>query len=249
MKIENICIITDFDHTITAHTSKSTWDVLEMSKSIPQKCREECQKNRQYYLPKEKDYKISFAKKSEYMKEWLEKNLDIFVKCHITEEDIKEISTAKDCMSLRKEAKSFFEYASENNIPIIIVSAGIADIIENFLFANNLFTKNVHVISNKLKYEDGRLIGLENESIHSLNKSKVKFPSSVKSTIEKKEKIYLFGDNVEDTLLTPKDKETQTFKIGFLDRSAKLEEFQKAFDKVIKNGTFKDVLRIIKNNE
>ena len=246
IKIKNICIITDFDHTITSKESKSTWDVLELSEKIPKKYQKQFQKNKNYYLPKEKDYKISFKKKSYYMKKWSEKNLKIFTKCQITKEDIIKMSN-ENCMTFRKEAKNLFKFANTNDIPIIIVSAGIKDVIENFLSRNNLLTKNVHIISNKLKYRENKLIGLENKLIHLLNKSKVKLPKNLKKIIKTKRKIYLLGDNIEDALLIPKGKEKVTTKIGFLENE-NIKEYKKVFDKVLKNGTFKEVLSIIKEN-
>ena len=246
IKIKNICIITDFDHTITTHDSKSSWDVLEMVKSLSDELREECQNNRNYYLPKEKDYKISFYKKSKYMKEWLEKNLNVFVKSKITEDEIKGVSKNKNCMKLRKDTNDLFKYAYKNKIPIIIISAGIEDIIKNFLLENKLLTENVYIISNKLKFKSKIISGIKNKPFHSLNKSKVKYPHKIKEIIKEKDKIFLLGDNIEDTLVTLKGKEKSTVKIGFLNKEKNREEYQKSFDVVLKNGTFKEVLNILK---
>lgn len=234
IKIKNICIITDFDHTITAHDSKSSWDVLEMVKSLSNELKEECQKNRSYYLPKEKDCKISFSKKSKYMKEWLEKNLNIFVKSKITEEEINEVSKKKNCMKLRKNTKDLFIFAQKNKIPIIIISVGIKDIIKNFLLENKLLTENVYIISNKLKFKSKIISGIKDKPVHSLNKSKVKYPRKIKEIIKEKDKIFLLGDNIEDTLLTPKGKEKSTVKIGFLNKEENREEYQKSFNNVLK---------------
>ena len=53
-------------------------------------------------------------------------------------------------MILRKGVKEFLKYTYQNNIPVIIISAGITDIIENFLKANNCLYDNVHIILNKI---------------------------------------------------------------------------------------------------
>jgi len=218
-----------------------------MAKSLSKELKEECQNNRNYYLPKEKDYKISFSKKSKYMKEWLEKNIHIFIKSKITEEDIKEVSKDKNCMKLRKNAIDLFNYANKHKIPIIIISAGIEDIIENFLKANNLLNENVHIISNRLKYKDKKISGIKNKPVHSLNKSKIKYPNKIKKIINEKDKIILLGDNIEDTLLTPKGKEKSTVKIGFLNKEEHRQNYQKSFDIILKDRSFKEVLNIVKN--
>lgn len=246
IKIKNICIITDFDHTITTKNSKSSWDVLEMSKAIPKELKKECQNNREYYLPKERDYKISFSKKSKYMEQWLEKNLKVFIKSKITEEEIIEISKDKNCMTLRKNVKDLFELAKIKSIPIIVVSAGIEDIIKNFLLANDLLNEKVFIISNKLKYKNNVISGLKNRPIHSLNKSKTKYPHKIRKIVNKTNKIFLLGDNIEDTLLTPKEKEELTVKIGFLNREDNMSKYEKHFDIIIKDDTFKEVLNILK---
>lgn len=246
IKIKNICIITDFDHTLTSKESKSTWDVLESIENVPEKCKKESKKNRDYYLPKEKDYKIPFFKKRKYMKQWLEKNLDIFTKCEITESQIKTASYKKNIMKLRKGVKPFLKYAYKENIPVIIVSAGISDIIKNYLKANNLLFNNIHVISNEIKYKNKKMIGFKNKHIHSLNKDKIKIPIKIKQIISENKKIILFGDNAEDTLIVPKGREEDTVKIGFLDDIQNLNTFKEYYDIIYKNGTFKDILNKIK---
>ena len=152
-------------------------------------------------------------------------------------------------MKFRKGVKKFLKYTNKENIPVIIVSAGISDIIKNYLKANNLLFNNIYVISNEFKYKNKKIIGFKNKHIHSLNKDKIKIPISIKKTISKKEKIILLGDNVEDTLIAPKGREEDIIKIGFLDSIQNLNTFKKYYDIIYKNETFKDILKLIKNHK
>lgn len=248
MNLNKLYIITDFDHTITDKTSNSSWGVLETSSILPEKCRKECERHRNYYLPIEKDCTISKEIKSKYMKEWLEKNLNIFTKYKLDEEEINKISQKKDCMILRKGAKEFLKFTNKYNIPVIIISAGISNIIENFLKSNNLLFDNIYILSNIIKYKDGIIKGFRNEEIHSLNKNQIKMPTKIEKIIKERENIILLGDNVEDTLMIPKGKEDNTLKIGFLNGHIENKKnYEKTFDVVYEDESLIEIINVLKN--
>ena len=81
----------------------------------------------------ENNLNITEIKRKKLMKEWTNNNLKILTNSNINKADIKKASNNKECMQLRKGVKELFKYTYQNNIPVIIISAGITDIIENFL--------------------------------------------------------------------------------------------------------------------
>lgn len=241
----NLYVIADFDHTITSSFSKSSWGVLETATFLPDDCLMQCEKYRNYYIPLEKSLNISFDEKSKLMNDWLTKNLNLFIKYKLTKEEIDNISD-ENCMILRDGMMEFFKFLHNNNIPIIIISAGIADIIEKFLRANNILFNNVFIVSNVLRYKDGYLKGFMNEKIHSLNKKDVVIPIKVKEVMNNRSRVLLLGDNIEDIYMIPKKSRDDAFKVGFLNGHLEnKDEYNKYFDVVYNDDSNIDLVSLL----
>ena len=238
----NKYIITDFDHTLTERKSKSSWGVLETLKTLNDYTKNQLKYNKNYYLPLENNLNITEIKRKKLMKEWTNNNLKILTNSNINKDDIKKASNNKECMQLRKGVKELFKYTYQNNIPVIIISAGITDIIENFLDANNCLYKNIKIISNEIKYKNNIFKGFKNKTIYSFDKQKVKH-----SNIIKKGKVILLGDNISDILMAPKNNKN-ILKIGFLNNYKENKElFENAYDIVYEDKvSFIKIINIIK---
>ena len=57
-------------------------------------------------------------------------------------------------MTLRPGARELLELLEEHEVPVLIVSAGFADVIEEFLQQRGLTSTNVRVSSNRLRWDD-----------------------------------------------------------------------------------------------
>ena len=241
----NKYVITDFDHTLTEKTSKSSWGVLETLNILKEETKAKFEDNKNYYLPIENNLNIEEAKRKQLMKEWTDNNLNLLINSNISKETIKKASYKKDCMKLRKGVKSFLKYTYKEKIPVIIISAGITEVIKNFLKANNCLYENMYIISNKIKYKNKIFKGFKNKTIYSSNKHKVNYSKIIKKI--KKEKAILLGDNISDTLMAPKNKQN-ILKIGFLNNYIENKElFQNAYDLVYDNRvSFIKIINIIK---
>ena len=238
---KNLYIITDFDHTITSIDSKSSWNILDNKKIMKVKDIKLCENLQKYYLPIENDEKISLNEKEKIIKKWYDNHLNIFIKNKIKEEAVNKISSDKNCMTLRKGAKEFLKYAHEEEIPVIIVSAGISNTIENFLKVNNCLYNNVYIISNIIKYKDGIIKGFRSEIINSLNKNKISFPAKIEEITKNKENVIVLGDNISDTLITPKNK--NCIKIGFI---IKKEGNKQYFDLIYdEDSSLEEIIQLI----
>ena len=66
------------------------------------------------------------------MDEWCKTHINLFYEYGITERAIN-IVIEKNLLKFREGAKEYIEFLHKNNIPLIIVSAGIGDIIKGFL--------------------------------------------------------------------------------------------------------------------
>ena len=155
----------------------------------------------------------------------------------------------KDLLQYRDGSKEFLKRMNELNIPVIIVSAGVGNIIVEFLKKEEDYYPNIHIISNTVEFEDGVMKGLKGKTIHSLNKDVVHGDDDVLKIINDRKNILLFGDLVADVKMIPKEKEKDALKFGFLDHKIdeNLNYYKEVYDVVIRDeGSFKSVLDIIK---
>ena len=115
----------------------------------------------------------------------------------------------------------------KRNIPVIIISAGIGNFIENFLKINNCYYDNIYIYSNVIDFKDGYAIGIKDEVINSMNKNLVSLPDEIKNKIKNRNNIILLGDSLNDLKMIDEDKRVDALKIGFLEDN--VEENKKYF--------------------
>ncbi|KAK1903298.1 7-methylguanosine phosphate-specific 5'-nucleotidase [Dissostichus eleginoides] len=54
---------------------------------------------------------------------------------------------------LREGYKVFFDRLTEQQMPLLIFSAGVGDVLEEVIRQNNVFHPNVHIISNYMDFD------------------------------------------------------------------------------------------------
>ena len=127
--------------------------------------------------------------------------------------------------------KTLLKDMYEKSIPVIIISAGVGDIIEQALINEKSNYENIYIYSNFLKYENEKIVGTKSkELIHPLNKSEIIMSDDLKAKISNIKNILLFGNNLYDIKMTNNEK--NVFKIGFLDENIeeKIEEYKAFYD-------------------
>lgn len=245
--LNKLYIITDFDHTLTTKNSQNCWGVLATIPHISEDYIVQSIKNNDYYFPIEQNDLLDYETKNQMMYKWYQNHAELLVKYNLQEKDINEISQ-NNSIILRGGVVNFFKYTNKNNIPVIIISAGISNVIKGVLKKYNCFFNNVYVISNIFKFKEGKLKSLRNNIIHSLNKNKVEVPPKIKEILQNKDQAIIIGDNTGDTLMKVKEN-SKTFKIGFLNYNdnLKLQEFKKYFDVIYTDkNDFNDIIKLIK---
>ena len=75
------------------------------------------------------------------MTEWWKKHIGLFIKYKLSEEVINDAAVNLRVMSFSKGAKELLKNLKDRNIPVIIISAGIGNFIEQFLIKNNNLTR------------------------------------------------------------------------------------------------------------
>ena len=241
---ENMCILIDFDKTITSFDSLDSWAIAGMT--AKEGCNEKIDKLYEKYRPIETNYNISYEEKNKQMEIWYNSCMDLYYKYKFNKNKLKEVvRNAK--IGFRKGAKEFLEFAYKNKIPVVILSAGIGSVIKEFLSKENCLFDNIFLISNNFVFdENGYAIELENSLIHTMNKCiKGNLKGMWKEEFKKREYRLLLGDTIEDINMT--DNKEKTVKIGFLGNLENEIAYKKEFDIILTNedATFDKVRKII----
>ena len=245
---ENMCVLLDFDKTLTSYESLDSWAVAGMA--AEEGCEAEVNKLYDKYRPIEMDYNISYEEKYKAMEEWYNSCMNLYYKYHLNKYKLQK--AVKDSgLIFREGAKEFLEYTYENSIPVIILSAGVGSVIKEFLKEEKCYFENIFLISNTFLYdEDGNAFKLENYLIHTMNKTvEGHLKGKRREEFEKRPYRLLFGDTIEDINMTPKKDLEKTIKVGFLDEALEnLNKYQEKFDIVLtkEDATFDEARKIIK---
>jgi cytosolic 5'-nucleotidase 3 len=122
----------------------------------------------QTYYPIEQSVSLSNAEKLPFLIEWWTKEHDAFVEYKVTKALIRDAVAASD-VRFRDGFFEIFEVLAEQDVPTLIFSAGVYDVIHAVLdkeFAANTpretVPKNVHVVSNMMRFDDdGTVVGFD----------------------------------------------------------------------------------------
>lgn len=225
---ESIHILADFDKTITSGNSDASWGILSKSCLVCKEYVKERQDMYDKYRPIELDENLDYNTKNDLMSEWWDKHINLLIKYKLSEDIINDAAKNLRVMSFREGGKEFLEDMKNRNIPIIIISAGIGNFIEQFLITNNCNFDNIYIVSNFISFENGIAAGISENVIHSLNKNEVAIPSNVKEVIKNRQNIILLGDSISDVRMVENRDNNNVLKIGFLEE--KIEENMKYYE-------------------
>jgi 5'-nucleotidase len=241
-------VVADFDRTITVNSSDNSWGILEKSNFICEEYTRESEKLYNCYYPIEFDFNIDPVIKDKLMCEWWGSVISLFVKYGLREEIVNNATSNISVMQFRNGGREFLKSMYEKNIPVIIISAGIGNFIEQFLKYNNCLFDKIYIIANFIEFEDGLAVGVGNDIIHSQNKNIISLSPDITNRISDRNDILLLGDNLADIKMVPQDKRNDTIRIGFLDFDTEknIENFRQEFDIVCTDNTsFHDLSKVL----
>ena len=233
---ENLYVVIDFDKTITSKTSTDSWDAS--GKLLEKDFHLKLDRLYKKYGPIEVDYKISFEEKNIAMINWYQQCMDLYYTYNLTKKKLNE-SIEISHLTFRSGAKTFLKNINENDITVIILSAGIGNVIEKFLRDNKCYYKNMLIISNFIVFdEDGNMKKFDNDMIHSLNKNiKGKIPHEFEEKIRKRTQRLVLGDLIEDKNMVDVKEGKDIISVGFLNKNIaeNLKIYKEKFDIVLTN--------------
>lgn len=243
-----IHILADFDRTLTySHTPEgrkisSIIQVLRDNDYISPEYSTEAKALFAKYHPIEIDSKIPLEKKKQAMQEWWTSHKKLLINSGLNRKNLEKIVDS-GVIKLRQGTKKLFEYTSQKNIPLVIISAsGLGDAISIILEKESVLYKNVYIITNEFEWDsNGNAIRPKNSTIHSMNKDEtvVKDHSEIYKKIKDRKNVILLGDSLGDLDMITGFDYNNLLKIGFLNPGEEQNkpEYKRNFDLIITNDS------------
>ena len=250
LKHENMYVVMDFDGTITKYTKVDSWDVA--GQGLGEDFKVELARLFNKYRPIELDYKISYEDKCKAMEDWYKQCINLYYKYNLTKNNLDK--AIENCgIEFRDGIKTFFEYMNTKNVPVIILSAGIGNVIEGVLKNNNCYYENMYIISNFINFDEkGNIHKFNGEIINSTNKRLDKIQLGIwGKKLENRKYKLLLGDLIEDKNMLKSEEWDTTVTVGFIEKALEnLPKFQDAFDIVLTNedANYNKVMKILNFN-
>jgi len=231
-------LIFDFDYTMSrAHKAgvpvDCSWGVLENYADLPSSYTEKVKILRNQYYPIEIDPSISIEEKIPHMSQWYTKANLLLAESKVKADWFPRMVAQSNC-ELRDSTEVLLQTLHQSQIPLLVLSAGVGDLIKQILDHFNVFHDNIKIVSNFLEFdaESGAALGLKTDPcIHMFNK---KAPSQ--EGLEQRKNIILIGDSLGDLRMADGIEDVNVvLSIGFLDKNveANLPVYLDAFDVVL----------------
>lgn len=225
---DNFYVVIDFDRTLTAAESISGWRVLYHSDLLGDNFKQNYDKIHDATSTSENE---SIQLRQEAFQSRFTQYMELLKKLKIDKEIIKK-SVNKTDLKLRDGAKEFLTKMYQYNVPVIIISCGIGNVIEEFLKFHNCLYNNMYIYANyfDMTYQDNNIC-----NITPYSKNRIGFSQEITDKIMDKDYILLAGDIVEDINMIPKEDLLRTISVGFLEKefSENLETYKNTFDIVL----------------
>ncbi|XP_057778690.1 uncharacterized protein LOC130997411 isoform X2 [Salvia miltiorrhiza] len=248
-------VIADFDATLTKYMVNGQRG--HSSHALLQQGNPEYDLKRQklydHYHPLEIDPTIPLDEKAKLMEEWWEKSHGLLVEGGLNFDAIRS-SVVKSRIAFRDGVTELFELLERCNVPVLIFSAGLADIIEEVLRQKlHRPFKNVKIVSNRMVFDkNGNLVSFKGKTIHVLNKnehaidmagpvheelgySEESTPDT--SSVKLRTNVLLLGDHIGDLGMSDGLNYNTRISVGFLNDNieSSSDGYRKAFDVVYLN--------------
>jgi len=248
----NLQVVTDFDRTLTkavlnGKEGASSYGIIEHSGLLSPEYHLKIREYFQLYFPIEIDPHKPVEEKIPHMLDWyrLANQLLVDEKVSIT---MFEDMINRSNIGFRERVHEFLIHLEEKDIPLLVFSAGIGDLIEKiFLTFEKKVYRNMHVVGNRISADEkGIIIGFKDPVIHVFNKNEmaVKHNSSASwfESVTHRKNMILLGDSLGDVgMAAGLTDPGAIIKIGFLNQNVEenLLKYKELFDVIIlDDGTF-----------
>ena len=265
--LEQLQIVSDFDRTLTpqwlkdpcSQTGKlricqSSHGVVETSSLVSSEYVATTRALAEHYMPLEHDHRLSVEEKKKICEEWYHKAHSCMLQERLTKATVRAI--VKECwgdmrIHLREDCSALFARAEELAVPVTVLSAGLADVIDNILDLEKIDIvppgqdgEAVMVVGNRLEFDSqGAHVGFSEPVVHTLNKRLALADALIRSPLRaNRRNAILMGDLIGDVDFVHSIPNLETYiAVAFLadaDRhEERVMEYLKHFDIVITGGS------------
>jgi len=204
---------------------------------MPDEYREKAQKFVQKYYPIEIDPSLTAEEKIPHMIDWYTTSQKLLIEYRLSQSQLKMMVNASRAL-LRDSSTEVLSFMNEHEIPVLVFSAGVGDLLEEVLRREKAFFPNMKVISNYMEFDDeGFCKGFRKPLIHMFNKNETALdgPSYFEDLSHRGNAVVL-GDSLGDANM---DKGMSNpgaiLKIAFLNDKIdeRMDSFLKTFDVVL----------------
>ncbi|THD26601.1 Cytosolic 5' nucleotidase III [Fasciola hepatica] len=233
--------------------------IFEMDPEVTELARNKLKALTERYFPIEFDPALPVEDKIPHMIDWWSTAHQIIVDCRLHRKALEK--TVRECnLVLRDQVKEFTDLLSEQQIPLLIFSAGLGDVIQLLLQRFSMDTSNVRVVSNFMHFNNEDIIeGFKEPIIHTFNKTAASIPGfgSTGGLISPRRTcILLLGDSTADvhmadgaTVDDPEGVRGTVLRIGFLNDQVDkyLDIYKSLYDIVlVDHATFSVPIAVVR---
>ncbi len=244
----SIHILADFDRTLTYSQNpqgkkiKSIISVLREENYLSSEYSEEAKALFEKYHPIEINPEIPLEERKQAMYQWWTSHNKLLLRSGLNRKNLEKIVDS-GLIRLRDKTKELFDYAQQNNIPLVIMSSsGLGDTIPMILEKESILYDNVYIITNKFKWDqEGNAIEVPTPVIHAMNKDETAIQDhpEIYAKVKDKKNVILLGDSLGDTGMITGFQYDNLLKIGFLNPGEEQNEsqYKQNFDLIITNDS------------
>jgi HAD superfamily hydrolase (TIGR01544 family) len=258
---DNFQVVSDFDRTLTPQwlrdpcsksgalvSCQSSHGVIETSPLASPAYAKHTRELAEYYMPLEHSIQLSREEKTKICEEWYHKAHTCMMDEKITASTLDKI--VEHCWSamkihLRSNCNSFLKLTSDIGVPVTVLSAGLANVIERILKQETrTIPENIMIVGNLMTFDElGNHTGFSEPVIHALNKRHALTEALVENqTRAVRKNALVMGDLIGDVdFVHSVPHLSQYIAIGFLsdgpNHDERLNEYLKHFDLVITGGS------------
>jgi len=238
VKLDSMYFLINFDNVITDMDSVYTWESITNNVKLKKKQAKRIDENVNLIKKTILDNNMVHEDKCNILQDiWLE-HINLIKELGLTDKKLLKIIADPENFKIRNGVRDMFEYANNHNIPIVIISDGLYEVIECFLEYYKCNYDNIHIIANKFKLDSNQQI------IHTLNKNETCLPDKVMDKIKDKKTAVLLASSIYDINLLSKDSLKGSIKVAFLDKfiNENFDIYLNYFNIICTHNTSFDVL-------
>lgn len=201
---DRLHILSDFDRTLTYGSqgnarTPTLISLLRDGKHLRGDYAQRAHQLYDHYYPMEISETMTLPEKKDAMQEWWRKHFELMIEYGLTKADIADVIETSH-LSLREYVPETLRFLAENNIPVIIISAGaIGDAIPMFLEKNGCNFDNISYVCNQFEWDAcGNAIAVREPIIHTFNKDEtvLKAIPKIFEKIQDRKDVMLLGDSL-----------------------------------------------------